>query len=141
MADARFALDICRGVDAKFGCLKNPAREQCPRSTDILESVAGNGLLHRRALLGRGIMLAGTAATGISSALTAAAAEPMVDGPWTNEVGAVILDGPLDFRRPLRETLGIGTNRKLSRALRLTARLNSPAPGRKPMFELEKRED
>src|SRR5712675_3185117 len=54
------------------------------------EQVAGNGLLHRRALLGRGIMLAGAAVTGVGTSLTSAAAEPMVDGPWTNEVGAVI---------------------------------------------------
>jgi sulfane dehydrogenase subunit SoxC len=84
---------------------KNPAREHRPtgrptmtpskrsraeKQISSLEPVAGNGLLHRRALLGRGIMLAGAAATGVGTSLTGAAAEPMVDGPWTNEVGAVI---------------------------------------------------
>jgi len=54
------------------------------------EVVAGNGLLHRRALLGRGIALVGALGTGAGAALTSAAAEPMVDGPWSNEVGAVI---------------------------------------------------
>jgi sulfane dehydrogenase subunit SoxC len=54
------------------------------------EIVAGNGLIHRRALLGRGIALAGALGTGAGASLTGAAAEPMVDGPWTNEVGAVI---------------------------------------------------
>src|SRR5436190_22289473 len=55
-----------------------------------LEPVAGNGLLHRRALLGRGIALAGAMSAGVGTSMTGAAAEPMVDGPWTNEVGAVI---------------------------------------------------
>jgi len=54
------------------------------------EVVAGNGLLRRRALLGRGIALVGALGTGAGAALTSAAAEPMVDGPWSNEVGAVI---------------------------------------------------
>ena len=65
-------------------------RSRAEKQTETLEPVAGNGLLHRRALLGRGIMLAGAAATGVGTSLTGAAAEPMVDGPWTNEVGAVI---------------------------------------------------
>ena len=54
------------------------------------EVVAGNGLLHRRALLGRGIALASVLGTGTGAALTRAAAEPMVDGLWSNEVGAII---------------------------------------------------
>ena len=65
-------------------------RSRAEKQTETLEPVAGNGLLHRRALLGRGIMLAGAAVTGVGTSLTGAAAEPMVDGPWTNEVGAVI---------------------------------------------------
>jgi sulfane dehydrogenase subunit SoxC len=65
-------------------------RSRAEKQTETLEPVAGNGLLHRRALLGRGIMLAGAAATGVGTSLTGAAAEPMIDGPWTNEVGAVI---------------------------------------------------
>jgi hypothetical protein len=39
-----------------------------------VEVVAGNGLLHRRALLGRGIVFAGAMTTGAAGALTAAAA-------------------------------------------------------------------
>src|SRR4051812_35415762 len=54
----------------------------------LFEPVAGNGLLHRRALLGRGLAVAGAASIGLGT--TGAAAETMVDGPWTNEVGAVI---------------------------------------------------
>jgi sulfane dehydrogenase subunit SoxC len=55
-----------------------------------LEAVAGNGLIHRRALLGRGIALAGAAATGAGASLTGAAAEPLTLQPWMQEVGAVI---------------------------------------------------
>jgi len=56
---------------------------------DSLPPVAGNGLVDRRALLGRGVMLASAAAAGVGSTV-GAAAEPLVDGPWSNEVGAVI---------------------------------------------------
>src|SRR5262245_33038722 len=56
---------------------------------DSLPPVAGNGLIDRRALLGRGVMFASAAAAGVGSTV-GAAAEPMVDGPWSNEVGAVI---------------------------------------------------
>src|ERR1700722_2168569 len=54
-----------------------------------VEVVAGNGLLHRRALLGRGIVLAGAMTTGTAGALTAAAAEPLKDDPWSTGPGAV----------------------------------------------------
>jgi hypothetical protein len=40
------------------------------------EQVAGNGLLHRRALLGRGLTLAGV--VGASGVPTGAAAEPLM---------------------------------------------------------------
>jgi sulfane dehydrogenase subunit SoxC len=49
------------------------------------EQVAGNGLLHRRALLGRGLAFAG--AVGASGVQTGAAAEPLMDGPWSLEPG------------------------------------------------------
>src|ERR1700754_4206889 len=52
-----------------------------------LTPVAGNGLLHRRALLGRGIMLAGAAATGLSTSGNSAAAEPLKDDPWSETMG------------------------------------------------------
>jgi sulfane dehydrogenase subunit SoxC len=50
--------------------------------SDGLDQVAGNGLLHRRALLGRGVTLAG--ALGVAGGLrsTAAAAEPLKESPW-----------------------------------------------------------
>ena len=40
-----------------------------------LEPVAGNGLLDRRALLGRGIVLAGAMTTAVGTSPTSAAAE------------------------------------------------------------------
>ena len=52
------------------------------------EIVAGNGLLHRRALLGAGVMLAGAAAT--STGANAAAAEPLRDAPWSLRWGQVL---------------------------------------------------
>src|SRR4051794_32987980 len=51
--------------------------------------VAGNGLLDRRALLGRGIMFAGATAAGASASLTSAAAEPLKDDPWSLTMGAI----------------------------------------------------
>src|SRR5499426_1129526 len=59
------------------------------RKAPPFEPVAANGLLDRRALLGRGIMLAGAAATGIGTSLTGAAAEPLKDDPWSLVTGAV----------------------------------------------------
>ena len=42
-----------------------------------LEPVAGNGLLDRRALLGRGIVLAGAMTTGVGTSPPNAAPRPM----------------------------------------------------------------
>ena len=53
-----------------------------------LEPVAGNGLLSRRALLGRGIVVAGAMSTGAGTSLTSAVAEPLKDDPWSLENGA-----------------------------------------------------
>ena len=52
-------------------------------SSTPLESVAGNGLIDRRALLGSGIALAGAVGTGVGASLTSAAAEPLTNGPWS----------------------------------------------------------
>jgi sulfane dehydrogenase subunit SoxC len=51
--------------------------------------VAGNGLLHRRALLGRGIIVAGAMGAGSAGLLTGAAAEPLAEAPWGLEPGEV----------------------------------------------------
>ncbi len=50
-----------------------------------LEAVAGNGLIDRRALLGRGMVLAGAMSAGVGPA--AAGAEPLADDPWSLEIG------------------------------------------------------
>ena len=54
-----------------------------------LEPVAGNGLIDRRALLGRGILFAGATGTGVPS-LTSAAAEPLAIDPWSLYLGIAI---------------------------------------------------
>ena len=54
------------------------------------EPVAGNGLLDRRALLGRGIVFAGATTTGVGTLLTVAAAEPLKNDPWSLEMGSVV---------------------------------------------------
>jgi sulfane dehydrogenase subunit SoxC len=61
---------------------KSSSRGRAPS----LDTVAGNGLVNRRALLGRGIALAG--ALGVSGA-TGAAAEPLEDAPWSHAFGEV----------------------------------------------------
>src|SRR6266700_222667 len=60
------------------------------RKAPPLEPVAGNGLLDRRALLGRGIMFAGATTSGVGAVLTGAAAEPLKDDPWSLEMGSVV---------------------------------------------------
>jgi sulfane dehydrogenase subunit SoxC len=59
------------------------------KSKESIEQVAGNGLLHRRALLGRGIMVAGAMGAGSAGLLTGAAAEPLAEAPWSLEPGEV----------------------------------------------------
>jgi len=54
-----------------------------------IQEVAGNGLLHRRALLGRGIKVAGAMGAGVLGSLTGAAAEPLSEAPWSLEPGDV----------------------------------------------------
>jgi sulfane dehydrogenase subunit SoxC len=69
-----------------------------------LEAVADNGLIHRRALLGRGIAIAG--AMGVGSA-TSAAAEPLSEPPWSLEFGAITpaLQTPSPFEKNVVRTL------------------------------------
>ena len=68
-----------------------------------VEAVAGNGLLHRRALLGRGIILAGAVGAAPLGALTGAAAErppdaSLTEAPWSLVPGATIEP----YQRPSR---------------------------------------
>jgi sulfane dehydrogenase subunit SoxC len=51
------------------------------------EKVAGNGLLHRRALLGRGAAFAGALGAGVGAQVASAAAEPLTEAPWGLEPG------------------------------------------------------
>src|SRR5579872_3509573 len=51
---------------------------------------AGNGLMDRRALLGRGLLLAGAAGTGVGTSLSAAGAEPLPVDPWSMTPGTAI---------------------------------------------------
>jgi sulfane dehydrogenase subunit SoxC len=56
-------------------------------SKNPIQQVAGNGLLDRRALLGRGVMLAGAVGVGTAGSLTGAAAEPLAEAPWSLHPG------------------------------------------------------
>jgi sulfane dehydrogenase subunit SoxC len=76
-----------------------------PKPSDF-EVVAGNGLLDRRALLGRGILIAGAAAAGAGGAASAAA-EPLKDAPWTTAPGATtpVLQTPSRFEKDVVRAL------------------------------------
>jgi sulfane dehydrogenase subunit SoxC len=68
------------------GCVaKDPT--EAPKECDLPDQVAGNGLLHRRALLGKTIAVAGVLGTGVGSNATSAAAEQLVEAPWSLRVG------------------------------------------------------
>jgi len=77
------------------------------RETDNLEPVAGNGLINRRALLGRGVMIAGAAATGASTSITGAAAEPLAVDPWSLKIGSPIpaYETPAKYEKHVVRTL------------------------------------
>jgi len=77
---------------------------------ETLEPVAGNGLIDRRALLGRGMVLAGAMSTGIGPA--SAAAEPLADDPWSLEVGDPMppYQGPSKFEAKVVRTLSNPNN-------------------------------
>ena len=55
------------------------------------QTVAGNGLIDRRALLGRGMILAGAMGAGVGRSSAAAGAEPLADDPWSLEFGEPML--------------------------------------------------
>src|SRR5438477_2878592 len=77
------------------------------RQLETLDPVAGNGLLHRRALLGRGLALAGAAATGTGASLTGAAAEPLPVDPWSLTPGSPIqaYETPAKYEKHVVRTL------------------------------------
>src|SRR5947209_19951521 len=73
-----------------FGARPSASMEECmslgnKSALAGVEVVAGNGLLHRRALLGGGIIIAGTMTACAAGRLTASAAEPLTDDPWSRD--------------------------------------------------------
>src|SRR3954452_23176293 len=62
-------------------------RKNPPGKQDETEQAAGNGLLHRRALLGKGVAAAGMLGAGLGATATGAAAEPLTEPQWGLESG------------------------------------------------------
>jgi sulfane dehydrogenase subunit SoxC len=62
--------------------------KQSGPSLDAAPPIAGNGLIDRRALLGRGVVFAGAIGTSVGPSLTSAAAEPLSVPQWSKEPGA-----------------------------------------------------
>jgi len=69
------------------------------RGAPSLDDVAGNGLINRRALLGKGIAIAG--AVGATGAATGAGAEPLIEAPWSLAFGEITppLQTPSPFEK------------------------------------------
>ena len=76
--------------------------ERSPR----LEPAAGNGLISRRALLGRGVGYAGAVGMGAAASATGAAAEPLRDNSWSQEMGTGLtpLQVPSRFEKDVVRT-------------------------------------
>jgi sulfane dehydrogenase subunit SoxC len=74
---------------------------------DQLEAVAGNGLINRRALIGRGIAFAGATTAGASAAFTSAGAEPLAVDPWSLAIGSPIpaYETPSKYEKHVVRTL------------------------------------
>jgi sulfane dehydrogenase subunit SoxC len=66
----------------KLDGIKLMSRVARKREQSDLEPVAGNGLLHRRALLMQGAALAGAMSAGTALKTTGAAAEPLAEADW-----------------------------------------------------------
>jgi sulfane dehydrogenase subunit SoxC len=77
------------------------------RGPENLEQVAGNGLINRRALLGRGVMIAGAAAAGAGISGTGAAADPLPVDPWSLQIGSPIpaYETPAKYEKHVVRTL------------------------------------
>src|ERR1700758_5363784 len=75
------------------------------RGAPSLDDVAGNGLINRRALLGKGFAIAG--AVGTAGAVTGAAAEPLADAPWSLEFGQITpaIQTPSPFEKDVTRAL------------------------------------
>jgi hypothetical protein len=100
------ALGPCGRRDVKFSSGRLEVLMDKSIAGGSIEQVAGNGLLHRRALLGRGLAFAGTA--GIATGLpTGAAAEALAESPWSLEPGDPIppYQQPSKFAKDVVRTL------------------------------------
>jgi len=75
------------------------------RGAPSLDDVAGNGLINRRALLGSGFAIAG--AVGAAGTVTGAAAEPLIDAPWSLEFGQITppVQTPSPFEKDVTRAL------------------------------------
>jgi sulfane dehydrogenase subunit SoxC len=87
------------------------SNESKHRLRDV-EFVAGNGLINRRALLGRGVAFVGAIGTGVGGSLTGAAAEPLKDDPWSLAYGGPTLprQAPSRFEANVVRTLSNPNN-------------------------------
>ena len=99
-------------VGRREGTVSNPHYGRRKTKHSSSEAVAGNGLLNRRMLLGRGAILAGAIGTAPLGSLIGAAAEPPTDGPlsdppWSLEPGATIepYQRPSHFEKDVVRTL------------------------------------
>jgi sulfane dehydrogenase subunit SoxC len=74
---------------------------------ETLQPAAGNGLIDRRALFRGGTILAGAMTTGLGSSLANAAADPLVDDPWSLVTGGAIpaYQAPSRFEKNVVRTL------------------------------------
>src|SRR5258708_1393232 len=72
-----------------------------------LPAAAANGLIDRRALFRAGTIIAGAAGTGFGLPFAKAAAEPLVDDPWSLVTGDVIpaYQTPSRFEKHVVRTL------------------------------------
>src|SRR5215510_13197861 len=66
------------------------ARKRRNADSQLLQPVAGNGLLDRRLLLTSGMVFAGAVTTGVGGLATRAAAEPLAVDPWSKTIGATV---------------------------------------------------
>ena len=76
------------------------------RRGDSTQLVAGNGLIDRRALLGRGILIAGATTTGVTTSFTGAAAEPLPQSARNRRKRARTADDVDARERAFAGTLG-----------------------------------
>jgi sulfane dehydrogenase subunit SoxC len=72
-------------------CEQNSMRDNSDEDLVERQIAAGNGLLHRRALLGRGIVYAGALAAGSTASPNGAAAEPLAIDFWSRTPGGAIV--------------------------------------------------